>query len=46
MVAGDPLGGGEGDGAGVDGDVDLGVVELARGFGEVGGDVDGGLLGE
>ena len=45
MVAGDPLGGGEGDGAGLDGDVDLGVVELAGGVGEVGGDLDGGLLG-
>jgi hypothetical protein len=27
-------------------EVDLGVVELARGLGEVGGDPDGGLLGE
>jgi hypothetical protein len=45
MVAGDPLGRGEGDGAGLDGDVDLGVVELAGGVGEVGGDLDGGLLG-
>ena len=32
-------------GAGLDGDVDLRVVELAGGFGEVGGDPDGGLLG-
>ena len=31
VVAGDPLGRGEGDGAGVDGDIDLGVEELARG---------------
>ena len=46
VVAGDPLGRGEGDGAGGDGDVDLGVVELAWGLGEVGGDLDGGLLGE
>ena len=45
MVAGDPLGRGEGDGAGSDGDVDLGVVELAGGVGEVRGDLDGGFLG-
>ena len=45
MVAGNPLGGGEGDWAGLDGDVDFGVVELAGGVGEVGGDLDGGLLG-
>ena len=32
-------------GPGCDGDVDFGVVELARRFGEVGGDADGGLLG-
>ena len=30
-------------GPGCDGEIDLGVVELARGLGEVGGDVDGGL---
>ena len=41
----DPLGCGERDRAGLDGDVDVGVVELARGFGEVRGDLDGGLLG-
>ncbi len=46
VVAGNPLGCGEGDGAGFDGDVDLGVVELAGRVGEVGGDVDGGLLGD
>ncbi len=46
VVAGDPLGGGEGDGAGFDGEVDLGVVELARRVGEVGGDLDGGFLSE
>jgi hypothetical protein len=46
VVARDPLGSGEGERAGFDGEVDLGVVELARGFGEVGGDLDGGLLGE
>ena len=45
VVAGDPLGGGEVDYAGFDGDVDLSVVELAGGVGEVGGDGDGGLLG-
>ncbi len=32
-------------GPGCDGDVDLGVVELAGGVGEVGGDLDGGFLG-
>ena len=46
VVAGDPLGRGEGDGAGLDGEVDLGVVELARGVGEIGGDLDGGFLCE
>jgi hypothetical protein len=45
MVAGDPLGCGEGDGAGLDGNVDLGVINLAGGIGEVRGDLDGGLLG-
>jgi hypothetical protein len=44
MVAGNPLGCGESDWAGLNGDVDLGVVELARGFGEVRGDLDEGLL--
>jgi hypothetical protein len=45
VVAGNPLGGDEGEGAGLDGEIDLGVEEMARGFGEVGGDADGGLLG-
>jgi hypothetical protein len=45
VVAGNPLGCGEGDGAGFDGDVDFGVVKLARGFREVRGDLDRGLLG-
>jgi hypothetical protein len=45
MVSGNPLGCGERDGAGLDGNVDVGVVELARGFGEVRGDLDGELLG-
>jgi hypothetical protein len=45
MVAGYPLGCGEGDGPGLDGDVDFGVIELARGLGEVRGDLDGSLLG-
>jgi hypothetical protein len=45
MVAGNPLGRGERDGAGSDGDVDFGVVELTWGVGEVGGDLDGGFLG-
>ena len=30
-------------GPGFDGEIDLGVVELAGSFGEVGGDADGGL---
>ena len=34
----------EGDGAGSNGNVDLGVVEVARAVGEVGGDLDGGFL--
>src|ERR1700733_472694 len=46
VVARDPLGGGKGDGAGFDGDVNLGVVELAGTIGEVGGDLDGGLARE
>jgi hypothetical protein len=41
VVAGDPLGGDEGGGAGLDGEIDLGVVELAGSLGEVGGDADG-----
>ena len=45
VVAGDPLRRGEGDGAGLDGNVDLSVVELARGVGEIGSDLDRGLLG-
>jgi hypothetical protein len=45
VVAGNPLGCGERDQAGLDGDVDVGMVELARGVGEVRGDLDGGLLG-
>src|SRR5207237_1003516 len=44
MVAGNPLGCGERDGAGVDGDVDFSLIELAWGFGEVRGDLDGGFL--
>ncbi len=46
VVSGNPLWGDEGDGAGFYGEVDVGVVEAARGFGEVGGDADGSLLGE
>lgn len=45
MVAGDPFGRGERDGASGDRDVDFGVVELAWGLGEIGGDLDGSLLG-
>ncbi len=45
MVAGYPLRRGEVDDTGGDGDVDLGVVELARCVGEIGGDLDRGLLG-
>jgi len=45
MVAGDPLRRSERDGAGFDGDVDLGVVDLARRVREVGRDGDRGLLG-
>ncbi len=45
VVAGDPLGGDEGDGAGLDRDLDLGVVEVACALGEVGGDLDGVRLG-
>ena len=41
VVAGDPLGGGEGGGAGLDGEIDLRVVKLARRLGQVGGDADG-----
>ena len=45
MVAGDPLGRRERDGTRGDRNVDLGVVELARTFGEVGRDLDrGGLV--
>jgi len=44
VVAGNPLGSGKRDRAGLDGDVDLGVVDLAGGFGEVGGDADGSFL--
>ena len=44
MVAGDPLGRGEDVLAGLYGQVDLGMVELARGFGEISGDADGGGL--
>ena len=43
--AGDPLGGGKGEGAGGDGNVDLSVVDMAGDVGEVGGDADGSLLG-
>ncbi len=43
VVAGDPLGRDEGGGAGLDGEIDLRVVELAGSFGEVCGDADGGL---
>jgi hypothetical protein len=45
VVAGNPLGGGERDGARLDGNVDLGVIELAGSFGEVGSDLNGSLLG-
>lgn len=45
MVAGDPLRGGEGCRAGLHGQVDLSVIELAGRVGEVGRDVDG-LLAE
>ncbi len=45
MVAGNPLGGGEGDGACCDGDVDFCMIELAWSVGEVRCDLDGGLLG-
>ena len=43
VVAGNPLRGDEGGGAGLDGEIDLRVIELAGSFGEVGGDADGGL---
>ncbi len=43
MGAGDPLRRDEGNRAGFDGDVDLGVVELAGGLGEVGCDLNGRL---
>ena len=43
VVAGNPLRGDEGGGAGLDGEIDLRVVELAGSFGEVGGNADGGL---
>ena len=46
VVAGDPLRSGEGGGTGLDGEFDLGVVELAGGVGEVGGDLDGSPLGD
>ncbi len=39
--AGDPFGGGEGDGAGRDWHFDIGMNELAGRVGEVGGDEDG-----
>jgi hypothetical protein len=45
MIAGDPLRCGERDGARLDGDVNFGVIELARSIGEVGGNLDGSLLG-
>jgi hypothetical protein len=45
MIAGNPLGRGEGDGAGLDGDVDFGVIELAGSFGEICSDLDWGFLG-
>jgi len=41
VVAGDPLRRGEGERAGADGDVDVGVVDFARCVAEVGGDLDG-----
>ena len=46
MVAGDPLRGGEGDGTAGDGDVDFGVEYFPRGFGEIGSDLNGLLLGK
>ena len=45
MVAGNPFWRGESDGAGLNRNVDFGVVELARSVGEVGGDLDGSFLG-
>jgi hypothetical protein len=45
MVAGNPLGCCERDGAGFDWNINFGMVELARGFGEVRCDLDGSLLG-
>jgi hypothetical protein len=45
VVAGNPLGSSERDDSGFDRDVDLGVVELARSVGEIGGDLDGSPLG-
>jgi hypothetical protein len=46
VVARDPLRRSEGDDARGDGDVDLGVVDLARRVGEICCDLDGGPLGE
>ncbi len=46
MVAGNPLRRDERERAGGDGKIDLSVVELARRVGEVGGDLNWGLLGE
>jgi hypothetical protein len=41
VFAGDPFGCDEGERAGLYGQVDLCVVEMARSFGEIGGDADG-----
>ena len=46
VIAGDPLRHDEAVVAGFDGKIDLGVEEAARGFGEIGGDLDGSLLGQ
>jgi hypothetical protein len=45
VVAGDPFRCGEADGAGGNGNVDLGVVELARSVGEIRDDLDWVFLG-
>jgi hypothetical protein len=40
----DPLGSGQSKRTGFDREVDLGVIHVTRDIGEVGGDLDGGLL--
>ncbi len=45
VIAGNPLRSGEGERTGDDGQVDIGVVELAGRVGEVGSDLDGRFLG-